>query len=255
MIGWLPIIGCQPGWPMIAAPRKSMAQDMLYVEKHLTGDLPPRIVSHHGEDPSRSAGRRRSRRRAARARDGQSALHPRDDGARAALHRRAGVGAGGDRRHRRSLAAWLASRGRRAPELAGDLGRRRRWWRWRIGVVTTALKARASGDAAASGPGRKFVLSFAPPLVVGALLTVVLFRARADGAAARACGCCSTAPASCTRRRVLGAHRAGDGALLHGRWARAALFAPPGVGRRVDGRGFGGLHVVFGVMIARRHGG
>ena len=38
-------------------------------------------------------------------------------------------------------------------------------------------KARALGVPLLSGPGRKFAFSLSPPLVVGALLTVVLFRA------------------------------------------------------------------------------
>src|SRR3989442_15896136 len=38
-------------------------------------------------------------------------------------------------------------------------------------------KARALGTPLFSGPGRKVVFSLSPPMVVGALLTVVLFRA------------------------------------------------------------------------------
>jgi hypothetical protein len=74
------------------------------------------------------------------------------------------------------LAAWLASRQASADNWLAT---------WAvaaivamgIGVVTTGMKARAIGEPIRSGPGRKFVLSLAPPLVAGAVLTVVLFRA------------------------------------------------------------------------------
>src|SRR6266446_9855134 len=39
-------------------------------------------------------------------------------------------------------------------------------------------KARATGIPLFSGPGRKVLFSLSPPMLVGALLTIVLFRAR-----------------------------------------------------------------------------
>jgi hypothetical protein len=50
-----------------------------------------------------------------------------------------------------------------------------------VSVVVAAcgmgLKARATHSPLFSGPGRKFVSSFAPPLVAGAVLTLVAYRA------------------------------------------------------------------------------
>ena len=43
-----------------------------------------------------------------------------------------------------------------------------------IAAWTTFSKAREAGTSPFSGPGRRFVYSFAPPLFVGALLTLVL---------------------------------------------------------------------------------
>src|SRR5690349_19335282 len=46
-----------------------------------------------------------------------------------------------------------------------------------IGVAAAALKSRKAKLPLLNGPGRKFVAGFAPALVAGALLTMVLFRA------------------------------------------------------------------------------
>src|SRR2546426_1888231 len=49
-----------------------------------------------------------------------------------------------------------------------------------IAAPTAATKAHRANSALFSGPGRKFVLSFAPPIVVGGLLTFALFQARSE---------------------------------------------------------------------------
>src|SRR3979411_3173571 len=46
-----------------------------------------------------------------------------------------------------------------------------------IAAPAAATKAHRANSALFSGPGRKFVLSFAPPIVVGGLLTFALFQA------------------------------------------------------------------------------
>ncbi|MEW6337344.1 MAG: hypothetical protein AB1625_08065, partial [Acidobacteriota bacterium] len=63
----------------------------------------------------------------------------------------------------RWLAAWLA-----AAALAVA-----------VGAVATVRKGRASGSSVLAGAGRKFALAFAPPLLVGALLSAALWRAGA----------------------------------------------------------------------------
>ena len=46
-----------------------------------------------------------------------------------------------------------------------------------IAAPAAATKAHRANSALFSGPGRKFVLSFAPPIVVGGLLTYAFFHA------------------------------------------------------------------------------
>src|SRR5438128_3486011 len=51
-----------------------------------------------------------------------------------------------------------------------------------IAAPTAATKAHRANSALFSGPGRKFVLSFAPPIVVGGLLIFALYHAGILGA-------------------------------------------------------------------------
>jgi hypothetical protein len=122
-----------------------------------------------------------------------------------------------------------------------------------IGVLTTAMKARSARMPMLSGPGRKFVLSLAPPLVAGAVLTLFLFRTGMEellpgmwmllyGAGIITAGAFSVGavPAMGLCFMILGV---------------AALAAPAAWGDGWMAAGFGGLHVIFGTLIARRHGG
>jgi len=122
-----------------------------------------------------------------------------------------------------------------------------------IAAPAAAHKAHRANLPLLSGPGRKFLLSFAPPLVVGGLLTFVLFRAGAVaalpglwlllyGAATVTAGAFSVriVPVMGTCLMVVGA---------------AALFAPAHWGDIFMAVGFGALQIGFGGWIARYHGG
>ncbi len=122
-----------------------------------------------------------------------------------------------------------------------------------LGVFAMARKAQAAGIPLFSAPARKFALGFSPPLAAGAVLTAALYRGGMPdaiagtwlvsyGAAVVTGGAFSTqvVPAMGACFMALGA---------------AALFAPPLWGNWFLMAGFGGLHIIFGVLIARRHGG
>jgi hypothetical protein len=116
-----------------------------------------------------------------------------------------------------------------------------------------AVKARAEGMTLLSGPARKFALGFAPPMVVGALLTVVLFQGglltSLPGAWLLLYGTAVVTGGAFSVRII---PLMGAGFMLLG---GAALFVPPSWGDLSMAVGFGLLHIVFGFIIWRRHGG
>ena len=104
-----------------------------------------------------------------------------------------------------------------------------------------------------SGPGRKALFSLSPPMVVGALLTVVLYRAGltsllpgmwlllyGTGVVTGGMFSVSIVPVMGICFMLLGA---------------GGLFIPAAFGNWLMASGFGGLHIIFGLIIARKYGG
>lgn len=114
-------------------------------------------------------------------------------------------------------------------------------------------KARRAGVPLTSGPGRKFVLGFVPAMVAAGLLTAVLVGEGLTGflpgtwLMLYGVGVITAGTFSARVVPVMG--------LTFMALGGAALFAPPAYGDLFMGAGFGGLHLVFGVIILRRYGG
>jgi hypothetical protein len=122
-----------------------------------------------------------------------------------------------------------------------------------IGGWSMAVKARRAGTSVLSYSGRRFVLSYVPPLAVGGLLTLVLVRAGLYGALPGTwlllygTGVVTGGAYSVRVVPIMGLCFMALGAL--------ALLAPPDWGDWLMALGFGGLHIIFGLIIARRYGG
>ena len=114
-------------------------------------------------------------------------------------------------------------------------------------------KARVTDMPLGSGPGRKAVFSLTPPMIAGGLLTITLVQA----------GLTSAIPGVWLLLYGTGVITGGMysvkvvpimGICLMALGA-AALFSPPSFANWFMAAGFGGLHVVFGAIIVRKHGG
>lgn len=122
-----------------------------------------------------------------------------------------------------------------------------------ISVYAMARKARAARIPLWSEPARKMVFSFAPPLAVGALLTLVCFErglfVLLPGIWMLLYGVGVIAAGTFSVRivPVMGAAFMLAGTLT--------MFAPLPWARFLMAAAFGGLHLLFGALIARRHGG
>jgi hypothetical protein len=122
-----------------------------------------------------------------------------------------------------------------------------------IAAPAAATKAHRANSTLFSGPGRKFLLSFVPPIVVGALLTFVLYSAGLfsvlPGVWLLLYGTAIVTGGAFSVRvvPVMGFCLMSLGA--------AALLAPSAWGDAFMAAGFGLVQIGFGIWIAKHHGG
>ena len=114
-------------------------------------------------------------------------------------------------------------------------------------------KARAAKMPLLSGPGRKVAFSLSPPIFAGAIVTVVLYRAGLTNAIPGlwlllyGTGVVTGGMFSVSAVPIMG--------LCFMALGAATFFAPAEFANGLMAAGFGGLHIIFGIIIARRYGG
>jgi hypothetical protein len=138
----------------------------------------------------------------------------------------------------------------------------RRWVVWwfgeaavamAIGALTMTRKAVRLNMPLLAAPAKRFALAYLPPLAAGAILTPVFFT---NGLASRLPGCwlllygVAIATAGTLSVRVVQAM-----GLMFMALGAASFLAPASYGDLFMAAGFGGLHILFGLIIARKHGG
>jgi hypothetical protein len=121
-----------------------------------------------------------------------------------------------------------------------------------IALVAMSRKARRAGLPLTSGPGRKFALGFLPCVVVAMLLTIAFARLHLTALMPAlwlllyGAGVITGGAFSIPLLPAMGTSFLAIGTL--------ALFFPAR-GDAFMALGFGGLHILFGFLIARKHGG
>ena len=122
-----------------------------------------------------------------------------------------------------------------------------------IACWTTYSKARRANAPLITGPARRFAYSFAPPLFVGALLTIIHLRSHEIGIIPGqwlllyGAGVVTGGAFSIRIVPLMGLCFMVLGAV--------ALFSPWTWGNLFLAAGFGALHIIFGAVIARKYGG
>lgn len=122
-----------------------------------------------------------------------------------------------------------------------------------VGWIAMVLKGKRASVSLTNGVARRFFIAYFAPLVGGAVLTLALWRAGAFQ------------PMPSVWLVLYGTAFVSSGAfslrvipVMGGcfmAFGLIAAFLPLSLGNLVLGAGFGGLHIIFGLIIARHYGG
>lgn len=122
-----------------------------------------------------------------------------------------------------------------------------------LGALGVYWKARRVGTPVFTQPGRKFLLSLFPPLLAGAVISMAIYGTDLGHLMPGVwlllygVGVISAGTLSVRVVPMMGLCFLAAGIV--------ALFCPAAWANAVMAAGFGGLHILFGTIIARRYGG
>ncbi|HMT06672.1 MAG TPA: hypothetical protein PKA82_01625 [Pyrinomonadaceae bacterium] len=122
-----------------------------------------------------------------------------------------------------------------------------------IGLLAMWQKSKIAGQSLISTPSKKFAMSFAPPMFVGVVTVLGLWKFGEYYAMPAVCMLAYGAAVACGGAfsarvvPVMGWLFMACGAI--------AFLLPTNYGNLMMAISFGGLHIIFGAIIARRYGG
>jgi hypothetical protein len=122
-----------------------------------------------------------------------------------------------------------------------------------IGLLAMWQKSKIAGQSLVSAPARKFAIGFLPPMIVGVAITLGVWKHEYFYIMPPVCMLCYGCAVVCG-----GAFSVKVVPIMG--WCFMALGAisfalPISYGNLMMGASFGLLHIIFGAIIARRHGG
>ena len=122
-----------------------------------------------------------------------------------------------------------------------------------IGLLAMWQKSKSANVSLTSAPARKFAMSFLPPLVVGVVITLGLWRFEHFEVMIPVWLLCYGAAVVCGGAFSVKAVPVMGWCFIA--LGTLAFFIPAGYGNSMMALSFGVLHVVFGFIIARKYGG
>jgi len=150
------------------------------------------------------------------------------------------------------VAAYIASRQASINESAGT------WLveallAFAIGLLAMWQKSKIAGQSLVSAPAKKFAFGFAPPLVIGVIISLGMWQNGYVSVLAPICMLCYGAAVVCGGAFSVRAVPVMGWCFIA--LGAAAFVLPAALANLMMAASFGALHIIFGAVIAWRYGG